>query len=148
MAGGDECGRVNPKIPLTDLCAFPTTTDAERRSVTAQGRDVTATHLPKLVLGSTQAGTHLPPRISSQTRRGRKENRLRFICKRSVFVCLFFVPYSFPCLCFLFFFFPLSGQRCRSLVRGLTISSIEDAARLPRRRRDPLSSDPRSGRPG
>lgn len=68
--GEGECGRVNPKIPLTDLGAFLTTTEAGRRSVTAQGRDVTAPHLPRLLLGSTQAGTHLPPRISLRRRRG------------------------------------------------------------------------------
>lgn len=61
--------------------------------------------------------------------------------------CFFFVfrPFFVP-LPQSFFF--LSGQRRRPLVRGLTIGSSKDAARLPRRRRDPLSSDPRSGRPG
>lgn len=79
-SGEGECGRVNPKIPaLTDLFAFLTTTQAERRSVTAQGRDVTAPHLPRLLLGSTQAGTHLPPRNSSQGRRGEGGRKIYYV---------------------------------------------------------------------
>lgn len=139
---------MNPKIPaLTDLFAFFTTTQAERRSVTAQGRDVTAPHLPRLLLGSTQAEEHTCLReLVYREGGGRKENILRFICKIRVWV--FFFSFYFLSLSHSLASAPLSGQRRRPLVRGLTISSSEDAARLPRRRQDPLFSDPRSGRPG
>lgn len=144
-----EGGRVNPKIPaLTDLFAFFTTTQAEKKR-DCSGKRRNSSPPPSAPAGQhTSRGTHLPPRISLQGRRGEEGKYTTLILQDkslfSFFHFIFFVAFSFPCHCA-----PhtpsLSGQRRRPLVRGLTISSNEDAARLQRRRQDRLSSDPRSG---
>lgn len=117
--------------------------------MTAQGRDVTAPHLPRLLLGSTQAAAaaeaaHLPPPISLQGRRRGEGERGKLI---------FFWKIRFYRLGLILFYFfggvaslRLCGQRRRPLVRGSTTSSSRDSARLPRRR--PSSSDPWSDSPG